>query len=444
MGDGTLRQAPKTRARIHRLARSFAALAPLAALFATACEPATPPRAPIETAGPLRQDFDPISISPSIGLDEIHDDDPTIQTSNDDELLHFVERRLESDVVRGGRLSAHNRELLLTPPEPGRTVFTRFWHGRGHNVVFSLRTPRDVRAIVVPRTISDRLVPSVAWMSLVFDVEGPSAADKAAWYREIARRVASGGRATGLVRFSNGNAIAVIVALEPTPADDSDVQLVALSRPLQAGTYAGQDWGPQIVGEGLSVKKMNGHEGVSIKDILRQMGRPAGVASAAPGSAPTESSPQPVIPGDPAILGRVCGTYCRRLAECQPGAGVPQCEENCRERNPSKLRPYYRQDYVDAAVQCTATASCDVLLDSSNPQCSAALRPPPSDSVHRLCTWMSKQIFDCSGRTDGESVCFKAWGLVRDDVAEELLRRCANAPCATRVHCLNSSVGLPK
>ena len=41
-----------------------------------------------------------------------------------------------------------------------------------------------------------------------------------------------------------------------------------------------------------------------------------------------------------------------RLAECQPGAGLAQCEENCRDRNPNKLRPYYRADYVDTSVHC--------------------------------------------------------------------------------------------
>ena len=188
----------------------------------------------------------------------------------------------------------------------------------------------------------------------------------------------------------------------------------------------------------------------SIKDLLRLPPKPPPVApDAAPAAPPPVAYPAAVtappdaqIPPNPANLDRICGTYCRRLAECQPGAGVAQCEAGCRERNPNKLRPYYRADYVDASVHCMETATCDVILHNAD-QCSVALRPPPSDAVVRYCTGVAKQTFDCSGRTDGQAGCLKVWGLVRDDVADELARRCASGSCATRGHCLNSAVGLP-
>jgi len=56
---------------------------------------------------------------------------------------------------------------------------------------------------------------------------------------------------------------------------------------------------------------------------------------------------------------------------------------------------------------------------------------------------MAKQIFDCYGRNDGQELCLKSWSMIRDDVANELSRRCGSAPCATRVHCYNSAVGIP-
>jgi hypothetical protein len=417
----------------------------LVAVSATGCAAQPPPAAPIGTVGPTTaQLFDPVLVKPDVDGEDVYDDDATIETSNDDELVQFVRRRLERE---RGRLSEESRTTLLHPAEPGRSYFVRLWLERGHSVVFALRTSREVRAIVVPRTNDDRLIPSVAWMSIVLPVEGPDKKEKAAWYREILRRVATKGSATAIVLDPSGGATAVIVAMQPIPGDQSDVQLVARVRPLESGDAA-QDWGPKIAATKVAIAKMNGHEGVSIKDVLARVGQPSappatgaassGASLVAAGGAPADK----VIPPDPSNLDRICGTYCRRLAECQPGAGVPQCDAACRERNPSKLRPYYRKDYVDASVSCMETASCAVILHSSD-QCSVALRPSPSEAVVRYCTEVGKQIFDCSGRADGQAGCLKVWGPIRDDVADELARRCGSAPCATRVHCHNSAVGLP-
>jgi hypothetical protein len=412
----------------------------LLALFATGCGAQPPKVVPVGTVGPASQLFEPILVSPSVDADDVYDDDTTIDASSNDELIQFVRRRVERE---RGRLSQESEAKLMHPPEPGRGYFVRLWLDRGHSVVFALRTPQFLRAVVVPRTNDDRLIPSVAWLSRVLSVEGPGKDEKRAWYREILRRVATNGKATAIVLDPSGGATAVIVAIQPTLGDDSDVQLVARARPLDP-SYAGQDWGPKIGATKVTIGKMNGHEGVSVEDILATLGRPTAPAAplpAAPPAVAVAAPPADVIPPDATILDRICGTYCRRLAECEPGAGVPQCDAACRGRNPNRLRPYYRADYVDASVHCMDTASCDVILHSSD-QCSVALRPPPTETVARFCATMGKQIFDCSGRTDGPAVCFKAWGLVRDDVATELSRRCGTAPCDTRVRCYNGAVGL--
>jgi hypothetical protein len=236
--------------------------------------------------------------------------------------------------------------------------------------------------------------------------------------------------------------------MQATLGDDSDVQLVARARRLEAGEAA-RDWGPKISAAKVTTRKMNGHDGISIKDVLFRLGQrqPAppslGVAAPPPPAvAVTEAPAADVIPPDATIVDRMCGTYCRRLAECQAGAGVPQCEQGCRERG-HRLRPYYRTDYVDASVHCEEAATCDVILHSSD-QCHTPLRPPPTADAAHFCAWSGKQAFDCSGRSDGEANCLKGnWSLIRDDVLNELFRRCEHEPCATRVHCLNASLGLP-
>jgi hypothetical protein len=412
--------------------------------LASACEPPSPTRAPIETAGPVAQLFEPILVTPSVGADGIRDDEDAIRTSSDALLLQFAERRVERE--RRSRLSEENRAMLLKPPPPGMSLFVRLWQSTGHIVIFSLRTPTEVRAAAVSRTDDDRLVPSIAWMSLALDVTGPSQEEKAAWYREIARRVATEGKATAIVFHPDGSATALVVAMQATLGDDSDVQLVARARRLEAAEAA-RDWGPKLSAAKVTTRKMNGHDGISIKDVLWRLGQPAlpppGVAAPLPPAAAATKAPAAdVIPPDPTIVDRMCGTYCRRLAECQPGAGVPQCEQNCRERG-HRLRPYFRTDYVDASVHCEETATCDVILHSSD-QCHTPLRPPPTADVAHFCAWAGKQGFDCTGRTDGEANCLKGnWSLIRDDALNELFRRCEHEPCATRVHCLNASLGLP-
>ena len=275
----------------------------LVALFATGCAAQPPPAAPIGTVGPTAQLFGPVLVKPAVDAEDVYDDDATIETSNDDELLQFVGRRLERE---RGRLTEESRTTLLHPAEPGRSYFVRLWLERGHSVVFALRTLHEVRAIVVPRTNDDRLIPSVAWMSLVLPVEGPGKEEKAAWYREILRRVATKGSATAIVLDPSGGATAVIAAIQPILGDDKDVQLVARVRRLESG-YAAQDWGPKIGATKVAIGKMNGHEGVSIKDVLARLGQPSAltVVAASTGASPVAGVGAPsdqVIPPDPSNL----------------------------------------------------------------------------------------------------------------------------------------------
>jgi hypothetical protein len=79
-------------------------------------------RVEIETSGPLKQLFDPILVHPSVSADDIHDDDLTLQTSDDDELIQFVRRRVESE---RSRLYEDSRAMLVKRAEPGQNYFAK-------------------------------------------------------------------------------------------------------------------------------------------------------------------------------------------------------------------------------------------------------------------------------------------------------------------------------
>ena len=115
------------------------------------------------------------------------------------------------------------------------------------------------------------------------NVEGLNPDELKTWYRELGRRLATAGRATSIVLFPNENAMAVIVAVVSAPGNDADVQLVAMTRFMRAGSYAADAWGPKLNGASrVTIKKMNGHAGVSVRDFLRAGGGSAPAPAAAP------------------------------------------------------------------------------------------------------------------------------------------------------------------
>ena len=199
-------------------------------------------------------------------------------TRDNDGLVAFIERQVGPE-----NLYAANRAMLLTPMRKGQATLTKISFARGNKVAFVLRRPNESRAVVVSRSEAGHLVAPVSWMSLVVDVRGPSSDDLGTWYREMARRVATAGHATGIVQFANGNAVAVMVAVLRVPGDDADAQLAAVTRFMRAGSFSAEAWGPAVGGAArVSTKKMNGHDGVSICDVLRSGGVSSPASSAVP------------------------------------------------------------------------------------------------------------------------------------------------------------------
>jgi hypothetical protein len=192
-------------------------------------------------------------------------------TTDGDALVGYIEQQVGRENLRDA-----DRTMLRTRVPSGRTALSKLWFAHANKVVFVLRSPNEARAVVLPRSEAGHLVPPVSWMSLVLNVAGPPSDELGRWYREMARRIATAGRATGIVQFPNGNAMAVIVGVQPVPGDDADAQLVSVTRFMRAGSFAADAWGPAVSGaKDVTTKKMNGHDGVSIRDLLRSGGTSA-------------------------------------------------------------------------------------------------------------------------------------------------------------------------
>ena len=156
---------------------------------------------------------------------------------------------------------------------------------KGAWTCFAQRTPRDERAVVLRKSPAGFLVPPVAWLAEVIDVPGVSVDDARAWYVAMARRIAMTGRATSLVRYTNGNASSVVLELHAV--EPNDAELVATSKFMKAGEYAPEKWETIVEGaDGIKTKRMNDHRGVSVFDLLRKL---PGTPQPNPAGSPTST-----------------------------------------------------------------------------------------------------------------------------------------------------------
>ncbi len=252
------------------------------ALCAAGCDPqgTAPPQTPSQVSLPdpasLSANFEPALVDPAVPAEDIHDDADVFVTTDVDALINFVEQGQES-------VDEGNRSLLRAPVPNGIEAFTKFWFEKTRRVAFILRNARDARALVITRTGTDNLVPWISWISTVLQVEGSNPDELKTWYRELGRRLATAGRATAIVLFPNGNAMPVIVGVVSAPGNEADVQLVALTRFMPAGSYAADAWGPKLNGAThVTTRKMAGHAGVSVRDFLRAGGGSAPAPAPAP------------------------------------------------------------------------------------------------------------------------------------------------------------------
>jgi hypothetical protein len=204
------------------------------------------------------------------GADEpvTHDDAPveltTAVTTSGDELVASIER-----VTSPERLTPESRTSLLGPP-PSDAGTTETRVRMGSWTCFARRTSKDERAMVFRTSKHGFLVVPIAWLAEVVQLPGVKQDDARAWYSEMSGQLATSGRARGLVRFDNGNA--VTVSLELHDLDRADDELIAETHFVKAGEYDPKTWGAVTGGaETVKTKAMNKHRGISVFDLLRKL-----------------------------------------------------------------------------------------------------------------------------------------------------------------------------
>ncbi len=220
----------------------------------------------------------PIPVQPAPASPVVDVELSAVVTTSDDELVAFIERAMSPQP-----LSSSARSDLRRPPPANGARRTKIDMPQAAWTCFAQRTTRDGRAAVIRRSTEGFLAPPIAWVAEVVELPGAKEGDARAWYLEISRRIATTGHATGLVRFGNGNATAVLFELRAI--EPNDTELVATSRFFKAGEYAPEKWGPIVDGaDGIKTRKMNEHQGVSVFDLLRKL-----PSEPKPGASPTST-----------------------------------------------------------------------------------------------------------------------------------------------------------
>ncbi|MFO0734320.1 MAG: hypothetical protein U0270_00500 [Labilithrix sp.] len=226
-------------------------------------EPAPPvvPARPLPAAA--RLEFEPVLVDPAVGGEAVEDELTTVVTPSDDELVTFVERVTSPEKI------APDSPLRGRRPTDGVEA-TRIEMRRGTFACFARRTPRDARAAVIRSSSQGQLIPPLRWMAEVVRLPGATDDEARAWYKEMSRRIATTGRATGIARFDNGNAIAILIELRGVAPGDTE--LVAKTQFFEANAYSAEAWGPIVRGaRSVETRKMNKHRGVSVFDLLRSL-----------------------------------------------------------------------------------------------------------------------------------------------------------------------------
>ena len=236
----------------------------------------TTPASPEPTIGSTPAPFEPVLGEPVVDGAAVDADIDSITTTSSDELVQFVEHHIPAERARS------DSAVLREPIAPTRASFTVIKFVPEKKVAFIRRKTGESNAFFVTKSARGYVIPPIAWLRMVVDLRAVPPADSDAWYRALSQRIASSGRASGIALFANGNAMAVVIDLR-TAGENGDLQLAAQTKFFKAGQFSADGWGPKISGaDGVTSRKMNGHEGISAEDILRKMhapGAPTGTGS---------------------------------------------------------------------------------------------------------------------------------------------------------------------
>ena len=148
----------------------------------------------------------------------------------------------------------------------------------------------------------------------------------------------------------------------------------------------------------------------------------------------------PLVPPHAENVDQICDTLCHRRGECDSRWDQKACQTSCRERG-SKRRPYWRADYVESALHCIQSSSCDVVSDHVA-ACFEKARPEPTDMARQACRAVTAKNRTCSGQPEDIDKCLDKWGYrdLSDPVLKEIVD-CTEQRCARFGGCIREVLG---
>jgi hypothetical protein len=156
------------------------------------------------------------------------------------------------------------------------------------------------------------------------------------------------------------------------------------------------------------------------------------------------SCAEPQRPRNDAYVDRLSNAICQKRVQCDPKWDGATCQKSCRERG-SAARPFWRDDYVSATLACVDGAQCELALEppALEKKCFKDTRPEPSALAKKFCDVAVEKDRTCTGLPPNVPRCLRSWGMVRDDVMNELID-CQDRPCGKAGKCAKTIVGFDK
>lgn len=204
--------------------------------------------------------IEPALVEPRVPVEDVGDRLGAVQTANADRIAAYLE-----EVARPGQLRAADRAEIV---QAGDRHCWSLPFADAHKIAFVQRRGAHWWAAAMPMGPDGRPVPSLTWMGAAINVNRAAPDDLATWYREMSRRVATSGRASGILLDDDLGATGIVIELRMEP-DQGDAELVTHALVMRPAEFDAQRWGPALPHTwGGYAMTINGRAGVSICDLL--------------------------------------------------------------------------------------------------------------------------------------------------------------------------------
>ncbi len=206
----------------------------------------------------------PISVQPTVTADRVPETFDYFFGTDPESFIAAANERLSPT-----KLPAPAHAAIHTQAERGYRMLLRFQGWSVGRDLFAEKIRGGLVGVIVPRSSEGHLIVPVEWMRRVISIGFADPLAMHDWYVAMIERVATVGKASGIAVLHNGDAMGIEIDLTRVQ-QTSDCELVVHRKALHAGEYRVEEWGPRIDGEAVSLGTMNGHDGISMEDLLRE------------------------------------------------------------------------------------------------------------------------------------------------------------------------------